>query len=239
MSWLRLDDGFADHPKIAELTELQAWRWLRVLLYCARHETDGKVTRTLLRTLGITERIEDRYLELGLLDRQITSEMEEGFILIVRDFLEYNPSRVQRESTRARWRESKRTSRTGQNVHAGVRGGVHAGQDVESTVESPVPFPLKKEPSLQTSTKDVARAKEGDLELDREFITARLLSSLRGLGESQAEYVRTAAERLPESTLAGLVELVGRGHARDPIGYVLGALRRELSTLDENGRPGV
>ena len=49
MSWLRLDDGFARHPKVLELSEAQRWRWVVLLSDCARHERGGKVSSAMLR----------------------------------------------------------------------------------------------------------------------------------------------------------------------------------------------
>ena len=53
MSWLRVDDGYDTHPKLLELTEQQRWRWTRVLIHCARHRTDGHVSVSVLRELGL------------------------------------------------------------------------------------------------------------------------------------------------------------------------------------------
>ena len=41
MSWLKLDDGFARHPKVTALTYKDRWTWMAVLCYCARYRTDG------------------------------------------------------------------------------------------------------------------------------------------------------------------------------------------------------
>ncbi|GIV03681.1 MAG: hypothetical protein KatS3mg015_2511 [Fimbriimonadales bacterium] len=41
MAWLRIDDGFAAHPKVTALSLADRWRWLAILCYCARYQTDG------------------------------------------------------------------------------------------------------------------------------------------------------------------------------------------------------
>jgi predicted DNA-binding transcriptional regulator AlpA len=44
MTWLRLDDGFAEHPKVLALGNAQArWAWVEVLTYCARRKTGGRI----------------------------------------------------------------------------------------------------------------------------------------------------------------------------------------------------
>lgn len=44
MSWLRVDDGFAEHPKVIALGGPAArWAWLEILAYCARRQTGGVI----------------------------------------------------------------------------------------------------------------------------------------------------------------------------------------------------
>jgi len=43
MSWVKIDDGFCDHPKIAAVGAVGAWLQLQALCYCNRNLTDGFV----------------------------------------------------------------------------------------------------------------------------------------------------------------------------------------------------
>lgn len=43
MPWLKMDDGFYDHPKVACLTPAAGWLWMRGLGWSARHLRDGFV----------------------------------------------------------------------------------------------------------------------------------------------------------------------------------------------------
>jgi hypothetical protein len=43
MPWVRLDDGFVDHPKIARVGPIGAWLQIQALCYCNRNLTDGFV----------------------------------------------------------------------------------------------------------------------------------------------------------------------------------------------------
>lgn len=43
MSWVKLDDGFVDHPKIAKVGAIGAWLQVQALCYCNRNLTDGFV----------------------------------------------------------------------------------------------------------------------------------------------------------------------------------------------------
>lgn len=48
MSWVRLDDGFADHPKIAALDDRAFRIHIWALCYSARHLTDGFLAQEVL-----------------------------------------------------------------------------------------------------------------------------------------------------------------------------------------------
>jgi hypothetical protein len=41
--WLRLDDGFGEHPKIVDLSDKAFRVHVLALLYCARNLTDGRL----------------------------------------------------------------------------------------------------------------------------------------------------------------------------------------------------
>lgn len=43
MSWVKLDDGFADHPKIAKVGAVGAWLQVQALCYANKNLTDGFV----------------------------------------------------------------------------------------------------------------------------------------------------------------------------------------------------
>ena len=46
MPWVRIDDGYADHPKMAAVGPLGQALWLAGLAYCNRYLTDGFIPRT-------------------------------------------------------------------------------------------------------------------------------------------------------------------------------------------------
>lgn len=70
MSWLRIDDSFADHPKILGLTLKQRWTWLNVLCYCARFDTEGVVPTAIGEAIaGASPAFTLRCIELGLLEQ--------------------------------------------------------------------------------------------------------------------------------------------------------------------------
>lgn len=69
MSWLRVDDGFASHPKIAKLSDSEFRVWMRLLCYCAKYRS-GEVSEAAQGELrGFTAKTLQRFEEVGLIDR--------------------------------------------------------------------------------------------------------------------------------------------------------------------------
>jgi hypothetical protein len=102
MSWLKLDDGFDTHPKLLELTELQRWRWTRVLIHCARHRTQGHVKPSVLRELGLGRAI-------PLLVRVDLLEENGDAGYVVHDWADFNLKDATKTERQARWRQKKST----------------------------------------------------------------------------------------------------------------------------------
>ena len=70
MSWFRVEDDFADHPKTTSLTDGQFRTWVRVLGYASRIRTDGLLeTKNLRKTVPKTsKKFIETCLEIGLFD---------------------------------------------------------------------------------------------------------------------------------------------------------------------------
>lgn len=103
MTWFRIDDGLADHPKWLALSAESKAAWVEMGCYCSRHLTDGIVAP------GIVARYRPRVL--AELERSGMAHPN-GDGLLLHDFLDYNPSRAEVEERRR------------QKVEAGRRGGL-------------------------------------------------------------------------------------------------------------------
>jgi len=89
MAWLRIDDGFAQHPKIVQLSAKDRWTWLELLCYCARYRTEGQVPGGIAEVVrGCTPAFLTRCGELRLLDKTGEDLYE------IHDWIEYNPARI-------------------------------------------------------------------------------------------------------------------------------------------------
>lgn len=116
MAWLKLDDGFVEHPRVDPLSH-KAFR-LHVTAMClsARKLTDGYVSEKdakLCRTqAGVPVATVAELEESGLWERN-------GDGWYIRDYLDYNPSAEQVKAERARAAERMRHVRA--NVRPNVR----------------------------------------------------------------------------------------------------------------------
>jgi hypothetical protein len=100
VSWLKVDDGYPDHPKIHALRADAAVGMALDTAgkcYASRHRTDGLVPAIVVPRLVLGLRrplaIAERLVEVGLWER-------EGEDYRIHDYLDYNPSRADLESRR-------------------------------------------------------------------------------------------------------------------------------------------
>ena len=125
MTWVRIDDEFPQHPKIASVGPLGMALQVAGLCYCNRYLTDGfiplAVARTLLDFTGLGMRMWDSKPEPGgtslfgggedataglviedLVEADVWKEAEvDGFRgYLIHDYLDYQPSKAQVEAER-------------------------------------------------------------------------------------------------------------------------------------------
>lgn len=103
MAWFRLDDGFADHPKVVRAGNAAVGLWVRCGTSASRYLTDGHIDPDVARTYGRPREIE------RLLDSRLWVENGDGFLMP--DYLEYNPSAEQVRAQRAAAAERQRRAR--------------------------------------------------------------------------------------------------------------------------------
>ncbi len=97
MAWLRIDDSFAIHPKIASLSDQNFRVWVRVLCHCSRFEDPTVDDSTIKEVQGLTKHRVERFVELGLLDSS-------GKTHEVHDWAKYQPADKTGAERQARWR---------------------------------------------------------------------------------------------------------------------------------------
>jgi hypothetical protein len=144
--WIKLDDHFADHPKIVEVGTIGLAVQIRALCYCARYLTDGFLTESVGSLLtnppdlphqDLLSDPDPRPLVEKMMASGLWDKVKKGYM--VHDYLKYNPSRKQVLESRERDLMRKKSSK-------GNPGGVQA----ES--RSPVPVPHVEVQSVTTTS---------------------------------------------------------------------------------------
>lgn len=132
MTWVRLDDQFVDHPKVAAAGPLAAWLYVCGLTYSARYLTDGFIPASQVRRLADLPEpaaLAAKLIEVGLWEC-------DGDGYRVHDYLDYNPAAELVKRERDANAERMRNARAGS-----VRPNVQAHNGRSSPVPSPVPVP--------------------------------------------------------------------------------------------------
>lgn len=234
MTWTKLDDGIFDHPKMLRAGEDAANLYVRALVYCNKHLTDGRIFPEVLATL--TRRRDVAVLAQRLVDVAAWESHPDGG-WIVHDFHAHNPTA---EEVNARRAEISR-----KRAEAGKRGGIasaaarsneanpkQGASKPEATPKQPgeangKPRPVPSRPSVEdacaSSVGDDAPASAADPTTDDRVSAIegmiRDSSGLsRGVRDAHAE-AAVIVSRHGDRT--DLLDLVGR--ARD---YLAGSPKR-------------
>jgi hypothetical protein len=172
VTWVRVDDGFPEHPKIARVGAFGAWLQVQALAYSNRNLTDGFVPSNEVKKLVVSgTEVLDRdgkvwtlsfsygrqrrgIAEMGWAERMMSAGLWESAPggIWVHDFLSYQPARVQVEAERAANRERQkrhleraREKNPNNNEANPNTNGVPNGVTNGVTNDCPVPIPY---PSL-------------------------------------------------------------------------------------------
>lgn len=149
MSWLHLDDQFADHPKIAQAGGDAAWLFVCVLLYCKRFDTEGFVPAA--QVARLTDRKQPARLVTKLIAVQLLHETDGGYL--VHDWSDWNRSsqsrsEAGRKAAAARWDKHNAI----RNANASASHDDRIQKDDASGCTIPIPNPLLT--SVEMVTKD-------------------------------------------------------------------------------------
>jgi hypothetical protein len=146
MTWVRLDDGFPDHPKLVAAGGDAGWLHICAMCWSARQLTDGVIPA------GILHRLSDRRRPEELAARLVACglwEVTEGGWTI-HDWFDYQPSRERVEADRQAAQQRMRRTRS-QNVRPNIdRTNTEVRPNIDRSSEN-VRLP-RPDPSLSTSS---------------------------------------------------------------------------------------
>jgi|JI9StandDraft_1071089.scaffolds.fasta_scaffold44891_3 hypothetical protein len=131
MTWVKLDDGFADHPKVIDAGPLASWLFVCGLAYCSRQLTDGFIPTGQVRRLADVERPDE--LVNTLIRVGMWQKVDGGYQ--VHDYLDYQPSADEVKRKRGEAADRMRKLRS-QEVRANISG---TSQEVRQPRPVPVP----------------------------------------------------------------------------------------------------
>lgn len=94
MTWVKIDDGFWMHPKVARAGNESAGIFCRCLAYCGAYLTDGLVPEQVAVLIAGSKAKLEAVIEAGLLER---THPQSGSVY-VRDYSDYNPLRSEVEA---------------------------------------------------------------------------------------------------------------------------------------------
>jgi hypothetical protein len=93
MSWVKLDDQIATHPKILKAGPSAAWLWVCSIAYAQNHFTDGFISDAALGHLGMPKH-QAKQLASRCVKHSLWERVKGGFQ--VHDYLHHNASAEQR-----------------------------------------------------------------------------------------------------------------------------------------------
>ena len=218
MSWLRLDDNFAQHPKFEGWPAAQRWAFVELMLYCAKYRTGGRVPADLtLLPRPVNSRLLGQAEASGWLDRT-----EEA--LWIHDWEKYNPSDPTAAERQKRYRDRNAERNEQRDDNGASRVGAHA---------RPVPSPTPEQPPAEKKVLSAEGSETTEtLPIDKELQTQTLLRAIGSCSDNTAATVRALVNRLPEASVAKVQEsLLSQGSIRDREAYAVGALRSEFAEM--------
>lgn len=193
MSWVRIDDGFEDHPKVDPLSDAAHRLWLRAACWCKKpsnEHTLGFVPRALLRTIAKNSASQAKLEELAqeLVDATGGGIFEHGLWEVVEggwrfhDWPEYQPKDDEERIKAARSAAGKKgaAARWGRNSsHPGTAdangdGTASAPHSKAMAKNAPEPAPDPEPEDQNTSQPDPRPDPSGPL---RPIVRAGLLDA--------------------------------------------------------------
>lgn len=114
MAWVKLDDGFPQHPKVVAADHKAAWLYICGLAYSSAQLTNGVIPRAIVGRL--TDIPSERRLSLKLVDVGLWEHHPDGFW--IHDYDKHQRTKAQVERQKAQAAERMRAWRAAQEASA-------------------------------------------------------------------------------------------------------------------------
>jgi hypothetical protein len=210
LSWLKIDDGFSEHPKVDALTDRAHRIHVDALCYCSRNLTDGQLTAVTVRGVKARRRATQKHID-ELVGAGLWVPYKDGYL--VKAFLEYNPTAAEVKEKRAARAEA---GRLGGLASGEARREANASANGSSDRSTPSPVPSLGV-LLQLLDKDRLKSCEA------------LLERIRGGDAGTPRVVATFCKQLPKERIDRVTSTLrpGVGPA-----IAVSALKREVQAYE-------
>ncbi|HVJ20152.1 MAG TPA: hypothetical protein VM686_32280 [Polyangiaceae bacterium] len=192
MSWLKIDDGFADHPKVLELSDAAFRLHVRALCWCAKYETDGGLSKASLRVLGAKPKHLTELTTAGL-----WIDGPDGHR--IHDYLKYNPSKAQKDAEREATRKRAERFRNG-----GSNGASNGPSNaVTNAVQNSAPVPTRPVPEEKAAAAAIDSDRERPLSPDFQLHPLAVSELAKALKRPEAVITEAVREFVAYWTIGG------------------------------------
>jgi hypothetical protein len=242
MAWVRLDDQFPDHPKVAGLSNDALCLHITAMCWTAKQQTDGKLPSRLLSRLAW--RCQDPAMASHELVEAGVWEVDDVDGWNIHDYGEYNPTKANAEEisakrseagkigAAARWQNSKTDSKPIANAKQNAKQNPS-----KSLPPTPSPSPSERDEGLASPP---ARVDSPMPENDPEFSAAISKLEQARIGSMTGTALLELSALWPDLTngrrawLDDAIRVAQANKAKSPV-Y---ALRVLASAIQNNERPG-
>jgi hypothetical protein len=145
VSWIKLDDGFAQHPKLVAVGPEGLTLQVRAFCYAGRYLTDGFIPDAVAVSLASNLTESPEHWIDQMVKHKLWIVKDGGFQ--VHDYLTYNPSKIQVETAR---KLKSRGGKHSQEIQQSARYPQRVVESIpqSSLKQSPVPVPKRKKETL-------------------------------------------------------------------------------------------
>lgn len=185
MGWAKFDDQFTDHPKVQAVGPMAELLAMRAVIYAARYETDGVIPESVLPRLAVGITSAKRQIS-ALLQENLWEKCDEGWR--IHDFLDYHPSKADKDAERQAARERMRNVRANRNRTA---------PDVQDELGGSSPSPSPTRPPNASSSNNgftAFNAKRAVAAVDKRIRDGLPVKSRTGLATTIAKDPEHIAE---------------------------------------------
>ena len=265
MAWVRLDEDFAQHPKVVKAGPLGMALHVAALCYCNRHLTDGfvpkQIARTLLDLTGLGMRLWDGGVVGGghdaewgmivddLVEAGLWEPTDDGWV--IHDYHDYQPSkehikavRKERQAAGKKSGESRRRKQAANNKEANDEQSVQQNPNNGQTKAEPVPVTEVSTSSLRSDDADASIPLQFIKPIDGDWLAilfGQCLLWLASVYEEKPQKLRGLIGKWRKSCgddnekLVGLIADCQRENRADPKAWITACLQEREHGANRSG----